>query len=122
MEGRAGMSNIPKTPKFTSGIQLPTVVGAPDQTHEGEGQADWIMLMEDAMMVQTSEMEALEPPSLASARHSPDWVEWERAIHVELDVLNEAGTWEMVDAPEGANIVGSKWVFRAKKDAAGIIV
>jgi len=122
MEGRAVMSNLPNAPKFTAGIQLPTVVGAPDQVLEGEGQADWIMLMEDAMMVQTSEMEALEPPSLASARHSPDWVEWERAIHVELDVLNEAGTWEMVDAPEGANIVGSKWVFRAKKDAAGIVV
>ena len=28
----------------------------------------------------------------------------------------------MVDAPKGVNIVGSKWVFRAKKDAAGNVV
>jgi len=33
-----------------------------------------------------------------------------------------AGTWELVNAPEGANIVGSKWVFRARKDAAGNMV
>ena len=36
--------------------------------------------------------------------------------------LKEAGTWRLVDAPEGANVVGSKWVFRAKKDAAGSVV
>jgi len=33
-----------------------------------------------------------------------------------------AGTWELVNAPEGANIVGSKWVFWVKKDATGNVV
>ena len=36
--------------------------------------------------------------------------------------LKEARTWRLVDAPEGVNLVGSKWVFRAKKDAAGSVV
>jgi hypothetical protein len=31
-------------------------------------------------------------------------------------------TWKLVEAPEGVNVVGSKWVFRAKKDAAGNVV
>ena len=47
---------------------------------------------------------------------------WERAIHKELSVLEAARTWELVDVPEEANIVGSKWVFHAKKDAASIVV
>ena len=47
---------------------------------------------------------------------------WEKAIHEELAVLKAAGTWELVDAPAGANIVGLKWVFCAKKDIAGNVV
>jgi hypothetical protein len=37
-------------------------------------------------------------------------------------VLKDAGTWTLVKPPPGANVVGSKWVFRVKKDAAGSIV
>ena len=40
----------------------------------------------------------------------------------ELRTLREARTWEVVDAPKDANLVGSKWVFRAKKDAAENVV
>jgi hypothetical protein len=47
---------------------------------------------------------------------------WEKAIHKELALLRQAGTWELAEAPNGANIIGSKWVFCAKKDAAKIII
>ena len=47
---------------------------------------------------------------------------WEKAIHEELATLKAAGTWDLVEKTEGVNVVGSKWVFRAKKDAAGKIV
>ena len=36
--------------------------------------------------------------------------------------LKAAGTWETVNPPEGANLVSSKWVFKAKKDAAGVVI
>lgn len=75
-----------------------------------------------AMNEVTAESEALEPTSLAEARRRPDWPQWEAGIREELATLHAAGTWELVDAPRGANIVGSKWVFRAKKDAAGNVV
>ena len=58
----------------------------------------------------------------AEARCRPEWPQWEQGIHKELATLQKAGTWELVDPPQGANIVGSKWVFRAKKDAAGNVV
>ena len=70
-----------------------------------------MMLMESAMMAQTSKVNALEPPSLAVAKKSPDWLAWEKAIYEELDVLKAAGTWKTVDPPDGVNLVGSKWVF-----------
>jgi hypothetical protein len=37
-------------------------------------------------------------------------------------MLEETGTWELVDAPLGANIIGSKWVFRVKKDVSGRVI
>ena len=122
MQGCAIVSNLPRAPKFTVGIQLPSVPDVPGDALEADETIDWITLMEDVMMAQTSEMEALEPLSLAVVKQSLDWLSWEKAIYEELAVLKAAGTWETVDVPEGANIIGSKWVFRAKKDAAGIVV
>jgi len=79
---------------------------------------DFAMMMEGA----TAESEALEPSSFAEARQRLDWLQWEAGIKEELATLQAAGTWELVNVPHGANIVGSKWVFRAKKDAAGNVV
>ena len=70
-------------------------------------------------MAEIRNTEALEPQNLAEAKKQPDWMLWEKAIEEELMTLKEAGTWEVVEIPKGVNVVGSKWVFRAKKDAAG---
>ena len=47
---------------------------------------------------------------------------WRKAIDVELENLKTAGTWEVVERPEGTNVVDSKWVFCLKKDAEGRVV
>jgi hypothetical protein len=38
-----------------------------------------------------------------------------------LATLEAAGTWVLEEPPLGANIISSKWVFKAKKDTVGII-
>jgi hypothetical protein len=35
--------------------------------------------------------------------------------------LIENDTWELVPLPEGKNIVGSRWVFKVKRDANGSV-
>ena len=77
---------------------------------------------EHAFAAETSDAEALEPRSLVEAKKRVGWPLWEKAIEEELANLKAAGTWEVVDVPVGVNVVGSKWVFRAKKDAAGNVV
>jgi transposase InsO family protein len=77
--------------------------------------------LEHALVATTSDAEALEPRSLAEAKRRPDWPLWEKAVEEELATLKAAGTWRMEEPPAGANIIGSKWVFKAKKDAAGNI-
>jgi hypothetical protein len=44
-----------------------------------------------------------------------------KAIEEELINLTEHHTWDMVDIPLHANIVGTKWVFRIKRDASGSV-
>jgi hypothetical protein len=77
---------------------------------------------EYAMAAEISELEALEPRSLAEVKHWPDWPLWEKAIQEELALLQETGTWELTNAPDRANIVGSKWVFHMKKDVTGNVI
>jgi len=77
---------------------------------------------EYALVAEISETEALEPHTLAEAKRRPDWLLWERVIEEELETLCLAGTWELAEAPVRLNIIGSKWVFRAKKDAAGNVI
>jgi Reverse transcriptase (RNA-dependent DNA polymerase) len=125
------LEGIAESSKLPPGVQLPTQpqdnedipVEKPSTVLKGEGPSDWMMVGEEyAMVADISNVEALEPWNLAEAKVRPDWLLWEKAIHEELSVLKATGTWELVDAPKGVNIVGSKWVFRAKKDAAGIVV
>jgi hypothetical protein len=112
LSGKGSWSTVSR-PTLAPGIQQPS--------------ADWIASISEcddeyAFAAEISKAEALEPRSLSEARKRPDWPLWEKAIEEELATLKAAGTWEVVDAPEGVNIVGSKWVFRAKKDAAGNVV
>ena len=78
--------------------------------------------LEHVFAVETADAEALEPRSLAEAKRRPEWPLWEKAIEEELATLKAAGTWRLEEAPPGANVIGSKWVFKAKKDAAGNVV
>ena len=76
---------------------------------------------EYAFVAEIGAAEALEPRNLAEAKSCPDLL-WEKAVEEELKSLKDVGTWEVVEMPKGVNVVGSKWVFKAKKDAAGTVV
>ena len=86
------------------------------------------MLLEDflgleyAFVAETANAEVLEPHMLAEAKHRPDWPLWEKVIEEELAMLKATGTWKLEEAPPGANIIGSKLVFKAKKDTAGNVI
>ena len=78
--------------------------------------------IEVALVAETSDSKVLEPHNLAEAKQLSDWPLWKQAIHEELDTLCTASTWTLEHAPPRANIIGSKWVFKAKKDTSGKVV
>jgi hypothetical protein len=128
-EGKGTTSTRRAPPQI---VPPPQIEEVPDEDAEEAGGV-WAIfdgepaLCEDfeglmnAFMAETANTEALEPCTLAEAKRHPDWLQWEKAIHEELATLKAAGTWVLEEAPPGANIIGSKWVFKAKKDAAGFI-
>lgn len=130
--GTTSMRNIP--PQIESDPPMPALEEVDDDEEEGEEAGGaWIVVdgtsalledftgLEHTFMAETADSEALEPRSLTEAKRRPDWSLWEKAIDDELATLKAAGTWRLEEAPAGANIIGSKWVFKAKKDAAGNI-
>ena len=60
-----------------------------------------------------------EPLSYAAARRAPDKDKWLEAMQEELEGLNKQGTWHIVDIPENANLLRTKWVFKKKRDKDG---
>ncbi|CAI7890039.1 unnamed protein product [Closterium sp. NIES-53] len=62
-----------------------------------------------------------EPATLKEALESSDAEEWKKAMESELKSIEENGTWELVELPEGRTAITSKWLFKIKSDADGNI-
>ena len=60
--------------------------------------------------------EIAEPSSTTEALQSPIW---SKSMDEELKALHNKQTWEVVNPPKNANIVGCKWVYTCKSDSAG---
>jgi hypothetical protein len=59
-------------------------------------------------------IEVTNPNTVNECKKREDWPLWEEAIKKELDSLKKLKTWELVDKPANANIVGNKFVFKIK--------
>ncbi|CAI7813734.1 unnamed protein product, partial [Closterium sp. NIES-53] len=62
-----------------------------------------------------------EPATLKEALESSDAEEWKKAMESELKSIEENGTWELVELPKGRKAITSKWLFKIKSDADGMI-
>ena len=62
-----------------------------------------------------------DPRTFKEAMKSDSAEHWKKAMSKEYSALTEHETWELVDLPEGANLVGCKWVYKTKRKANGEI-
>jgi hypothetical protein len=46
---------------------------------------------------------------------------WRQATNLEMEILHQNGTWELVPLPPIKQIVGCKWVYNAKFNHDGLI-
>jgi Reverse transcriptase (RNA-dependent DNA polymerase) len=61
----------------------------------------------------------IEPTKFEQANMDPDWI---IAIQLELNQFERNKVWELVPRPKNRGIIGTKWVFRNKKDQEGNVV
>jgi hypothetical protein len=62
----------------------------------------------------------VEPQKVFEALEDPDWVE---AMHEELNNFEHNKVWSLVQKPRDCrNVIGTKWIFKNKQDANGIVV
>lgn len=64
-----------------------------------------------------SEAIGVDPQTYQQAMLNPHATEWTAAIQDEIQRLESRDSWDFVNLPAGANVVGSRWVFRTKRDA-----
>ncbi|GJT36322.1 hypothetical protein Tco_0926741 [Tanacetum coccineum] len=60
-----------------------------------------------------------EPKKVSEVLKHPGWVD---AIQDELNQFARNKVWRLVPAPYGETIIGSRWVFRNKRDETGIVI
>ncbi|GJU85278.1 ribonuclease H-like domain-containing protein, partial [Tanacetum coccineum] len=64
-------------------------------------------------------LSVIEPTSIAKALFDSSWVE---AMQEELMKFKHQQEWKLVDLPNGKRTIGTKRVFRNKKDERGIVI
>ena len=62
-----------------------------------------------------------DPASYEEALRSPDAPKWTQACAEEYGAHHDIGTWTLVVPPPGANVIGSRWVFKTKLNELGEI-
>jgi hypothetical protein len=62
-----------------------------------------------------------EPKSYRNAMRRPDSGLWHQAMVHKMEAHLENGTWELVTLPPGRKAIGSKWVFKAKRNPDGTV-
>jgi transposase InsO family protein len=62
-----------------------------------------------------------EPKLCREAMRHPDSKLWHQAMVREMEAHLENGTWELIKLPHGCKAIGSKWVFKVKRNPNGTV-
>jgi transposase InsO family protein len=71
--------------------------------------------------VMNSQMDK-DPTSYKEAMSRSDKKLWHKAMDEEMKSIHKNKTWELVDLPKDRKAIGSKWVYKVKRDVKGNII
>nr|GFB91876.1 retrovirus-related Pol polyprotein from transposon TNT 1-94 [Tanacetum cinerariifolium] len=109
----AGQNSIDSTNDFSAvGPSNPAMPNLEDLSHN----ADDVGVEAD---INNLESIISEPKRVHQALKDPSWIE---AMQEELLQFKMQKVWILVDLPYGKRAIGTKWVYRNKKDERGIVI
>ncbi|BBN69442.1 hypothetical protein Prudu_947S000100 [Prunus dulcis] len=63
-------------------------------------------------------MSIIEPENFAEASKDKAW---QKAMEIEMEMIEKNETWELVDRPSDKPVIGVKWVYKTKLNLDGSI-
>ena len=94
----------------------------PDEVTSGDDELDLLSVQQAYEQVYCAvTAHEKEPRSFADAMRRPDADQWLEAAQHEIQALLDNGTWELVELPPGRKAIGSRWVFKVKRNADGSV-
>ncbi|GKD24783.1 putative ribonuclease H-like domain-containing protein, partial [Tanacetum coccineum] len=95
----------------------PLTVQEPIKIAQALDDESWVEAMQEELL--QFKIQKQEPTKIAQALDDESWVE---AMQEELLQFKIQKVWTLVDLPFGKKTIGTKWVYRNKKDERGIVV
>ncbi|KAI3735652.1 hypothetical protein L6452_15160 [Arctium lappa] len=102
----------PHTTKWTRAHPLHQIIGDPSTPVQTRSTT-----ANDCLF--SSFLSHIEPSTVSEALNDPDWV---IAMQEELNQFETLKVWRLVSRPKNKTVIGTKWIFKNKKDENGIIV
>ncbi|KAI3681231.1 hypothetical protein L6452_36018 [Arctium lappa] len=103
---------LPHEHKWTKEHRLSQIIGDPSKTVQTRS-ASMNMCMHDSFLSK------FEPTRVSEALADPEWVV---SMQEELNKFDAHQVWRLVPKPKGKTIIGTKWVFKIKKDKDGTVI
>lgn len=63
-----------------------------------------------------------DPTSYKEAMSRSDKELWQQAMNEEMESIHKNNTWTLVDLPKNRKAIGSKWVYKVKRDVNGNVL
>ena len=78
------------------------------ERHSPDRYGEWVYITQDE-----------DPSTFTKALSGEDASKWMEAMEAEMDSLHKNEAWELTELPPDEKAVGSKWIYKKKKDADG---
>jgi hypothetical protein len=70
------------------------------------------------LMADTEDERASRYDQIMKSKESDKWF---KAMKEEVDSIKAQGTWDLTELPEGMKAIGSRWIFKRKKNSEGAV-